>query len=273
MQTYIVKSGDTLYGISKQFGVSIDELKKINNLTSNNLFINQALMIPTMETTILYIVKPDDTLYKIANFYNVSVDELIDINGLKSDNIYPNQEIRIPINGEKKYTNYIVKSGDSLYSIAKKNNISVDVIKDYNNLSSNLLSIGQVLKIPEKVEALPNEFITYTVKSGDSLYSIAKNNNISVDDLKELNNLSSNLLSIGQVLKIKETEDIINPNIKECFGNDYTPPLYTLYTVKSGDNLYSIARKYNTNVDDLKQLNNLSSNNLQIGQILKIREV
>ena len=67
----------------------------------------------------------------------------------------------------------------------------MDKLKSLNNLTTNLLSIGQVLLIPNK---------TYIVKKGDSLWSIAKNNNTTVDKIKSLNNLSSNLLNIGQVL-------------------------------------------------------------------------
>ncbi len=91
---------------------------------------------------------------------------------------------------------YIVKSGDSLYSIAKKYNTTVDELKKINNLTSNLLSINQKLIIP-------NSYQIYTVVKGDSLYSIAKKYNTTVDELKRINNLTSNLLSINQKLKIK----------------------------------------------------------------------
>ena len=95
---------------------------------------------------------------------------------------------------------------------------------------------------------------TYVVQSGDSLYSIARKFNTTVDELKSLNNLTSNLLQINQVLKIPSSSDIP-----------------TTYTVVAGDNLYSIARKFNTTVDNLKTLNNLTSNLLNIGQKLIIR--
>ena len=153
----------------------------------------------------------------------------------------------IPLNGSNYYT---VKKGDSLYSIANNFNTSVSELKTLNNLSSNLLSIGQILKIPSNT----NTSNTYTVKKGDSLYSIANNFNTSVSELKTLNNLSSNLLSIGQILKIPS-----NTNIS------------TTYTVKKGDSLYSIANNFNTSVSELKTLNNLSSNLLSIGQILIIK--
>ncbi len=86
--------------------------------------------------------------------------------------------------------------GDTLYGIANKFGVSVNDLKSLNNLNSNTLSIGQVLKIPDS----SNNKLTYTVKSGDTLYSIARTYNTTVDKIKELNNLKSNTLSIGQTL-------------------------------------------------------------------------
>ena len=151
---------------------------------------------------------------------------------------------------------YKVKSGDTLYSIAKKYNISVDELKELNNLKNNNITIGQVLKIKSNI---PSEEVTeknyYIVKSGDTLYSIAKKYNTTVDEIKKLNNLKSDNLSIGMELKIKEEPSSTN---------------YIDYVVKSGDNLYSIAKKYNTTVDEIKKLNGLTSNLLNIGMTLKI---
>ena len=153
---------------------------------------------------------------------------------------------------------YKVKSGDTLYSIAKKYNISVDELKELNNLKNNNITVGQVLKIKSNI---PSEEVTgknyYIVKSGDTLYSIAKKYNTTVDEIKKLNNLKSNNLSIGMELKIKEEPSSTN---------------YIDYVVKSGDNLYSIAKNYNTTVDEIKKLNNLKSDNLSIGMELKIKE-
>ena len=145
---------------------------------------------------------------------------------------------------------YMVKKGDSLYSIANKYNTTVDSLKKVNNLTSNSLNIGQKLNIPSISSSDINQ--TYIVQKGDSLYTIANKFNITVFELKNINNLSSNLLSIGQILKVT---NIVDNNI---------------YTVQKGDSLYSIANKYNTTVDKLKNINNLSSNLLQIGQQLKI---
>lgn len=200
--TYIVKSGDTLWSIAKNNGLTVDELKALNNLTSNALSIGQVLKLR------------ETTSNSISNTYTV-------------------------------------KAGDTLYGIATSNGLTVDELKSLNNLTSNLLSIGQVLKISKEPTNTTNE--VYTVKSGDSLYKIANMYNTTVDELKQLNNLTSNLLSIGQ--------KIIVPS------NDTN---YTVYIVKSGDTLYSIARKYNTTVTAIQSLNNLATSSLSIGQKLLI---
>ena len=277
MQTYTVQSGDTLYGISKQFGVSVDEIKRLNNLTSNTITKGQTLKIPSNVTTIDYIVKKGDSLYSIAKRYNTTVKEIVRLNNLTSNNLAVGQQLVIAIDDNTTptpttYKDYVVQKGDSLWTIANKNNTTVDEIKRINNLTSNMLSIGQVLKLPtqDKVE----EVEMYTVQKGDSLYSIAKKFGVTVDEIKSLNNLTSNNLSIGQQLMIKSTtgDEPVNPE-EECIGTGYVEPQYIMYTVQKGDSLYTIARRYNTSVDNIKALNNLTNNNLSIGQQLKIKEV
>ena len=140
---YTVKSGDSLYSIANRFNTTIDELKRINNLSSNLLSINQKLIIPNSNN--IYIVKSGDSLYSIARKYNTTVDELKKINNLSSNLLAINQKLIIP-NNESNIV-YIVQKGDSLYSIARKYNTTVDELKRINNLSSNLLSINQKLII------------------------------------------------------------------------------------------------------------------------------
>ena len=262
--TYVVKSGDTLWGIAKKLGVTVDKLKRYNNLISNSLSIGQILLIPEEEKEEpsgeykLYTVKSGDNLYKIANANNITVKELMDYNNLSTNNLQVGQTLLIPIIEQEnldEYITYTVKSGDSLYSIARKYNITVAELRNFNNLKTDLLSIGQVLKIPVKdveSDVETSSYIEYVVKSGDNLYSIGNKYNLSVSDLKNYNNLNSNLLSIGQVLKIPVTTS------------------ENIYVVKSGDTLYSIANQFNTSVDSIKSKNNLTNNLLNIGQKLII---
>ena len=274
-EVYVVKRGDTLYGISNQFGVSVTELAELNGIKGDNLQIGQSLVIPSKSGTnpdnmFLYTVKRGDTLYNIARKYNVSVDSIKQLNYLKSDNLSIGQVIRIPEMYTKpddviipNYINYTVTKGDTLYNIAKKYNSSVsDILKD-NGLIDASLMIGQNLKIRvNKNDFLIEECFgesyvpstdnsnTYVVKKGDSLYSIARMFQINVDDIKRYNGLNSNYLSVGQILRI--------------------PSDNKTYIVKRGNNLYSIANKFQSTVDSIKKKNNLVSNNLQIGQVLII---
>lgn len=98
-------------------------------------------------------------------------------------------------------TVYTVKSGDTLYSIAKQYNVSVDDIVNQNNLVSNNLTIGKKLLIPS---GKSSDIIVYTVQRGDSLWALANNYNTTIDDIKRLNNLTSDVLTVGQELQIKK---------------------------------------------------------------------
>ena len=205
------------------------------------------------ESQEIYTVKKGDSLWKIANKYNTTVEKLKSANNLKTNTLSVGQKLVIPsisVSPEVSDT-YIVQKGDSLWSIANKFNMTVSELKNLNNLTNNLLSIGQVLKIKDSSN---NGKTTYTVQKGDSLWVIANKYGITTEELKSYNNLTSNLLSIGQVLKILQ-------------GKTSTE---NIYTVKKGDSLWTIANRYNTTVEKIKVLNNLTSNLLSIGQQLKI---
>lgn len=249
---YIVKSGDNLYSIARKFNTTVDDIKKLNNLTSNNLSIGQKLTIKSIPSTIVdtntyYTVQKGDSLYSIALKYNMTANELKELNNLTSNILSVGQKLRVNKEIPSSANTYKVVAGDNLYSIANKYNTTVDEIKKLNNLTSNNLSIGQVLIIENG--ATNNN--TYKVVNGDTLYSIARKYNISVDELKKLNNLTSNNLSIGQILKVPNSNNIE-------------------YIVKKGDNLYSVANKYGVSVKDIMNLNNLSNTILSINQKLII---
>lgn len=199
--TYQVKAGDTLYLIANKLDTTVSELKKINNLSTNMLKIGQTLKIPTkfvdVGDTELYQVMKGDTLYSISKKYNISVNELKEMNNLVNNSLAIGQLLSVP-SGLSLVNSYIVQKGDTLYSISKKFNITVDKLKEYNNLSSNLLNVGQKILIPVGSDT------TYVVKKGDTIYSIARKFNVSVDEIKEMNNLSNNILTIGQILVVNK---------------------------------------------------------------------
>ena len=166
---------------------------------------------------------------------------------------------------------HVVKKGETLSSISKKYHVSVNQLKQWNNMKSDRLSIGQRLTVyssgapmaqagnDKPVERSTTETI-HTVKSGETLGKIAQKYKCSVTDLKRWNNLQSTTIKVGQKLKVYPPE---NQNVTTSSGT-------TTYTVKSGDSLWSIAKKYNVTVDHIKKLNNLNSNDLKVGQKLKL---
>ena len=248
------------YGFLDSKGDDVNQLK--NNWQNYAEAVVRAILeylnltyIP-VEGQNYYTVKSGDSLWSIAKKFNVSVADLKDSNGLVSSLLSIGQVLKIPVQEQEEESKnvYVVKKGDSLYKIVKEYDTTTNELIKLNNLSNTNLSIGQILKIPT-VKSEEPEYL-YTVKSGDSLYKIAREYNTTVDELMKLNNLSSISLSIGQTLKI--------PQITTSAQDNY-------YTVKSGDNLYKIASKYNTTVNNLVKLNNLSSTTLSIGQKLKLK--
>jgi len=213
--TYTVQSGDSLYSIAKKFNINVNDLKRENNLTSNLISVGQILKIPQNKEElppsqyIQYTVQRGDSLYSIANKYNTTINEIKTLNNLTSNTLQIGQILQIPntnqnnptIPNTPNTTTYIVKSGDSLYSIANRYNTTVNNLRQLNNLVSDILQIGQTLIVPINTSSS----ITYIVKMGDSLYSIANKYNTTVNQIKNLNNLTSNILQIGQTLLISRT--------------------------------------------------------------------
>ena len=273
MQSYTVVEGDTLYGISKQFGVSVNDIKLQNNLKNNIINPGEVLIIPSIATTVLYTVKKGDTLYSISKRYDVEVNDIRKVNNLSSNILSIGQTLFIPINDTAdEFNYYTVLKGDTLYSISRKFNTSVDSLKKINNISSNLLTIGEQLKVPRSFDNNYSDDLIYIVQEGDNLYSISKKYNVSVDSIKKINNLVNNNLYIGQKLLINNTYSN-NISSGSCFGEGYSEIKYLTHTVVRGDNLYDLSRKYGVSIESIKKLNSLVNDNLSIGQVLKIKEV
>lgn len=190
-----------------------------------------------------YIVVAGDTLYGIAKKFNTSVQSIKELNNLKNNNIYVGEKLIIKSNNDispMECIVYTVKKGDNLYNIAKKYNTTVEEIKRYNNLQSNLLNIGDKIVIPCNVvndyKEGNNSYVSYVVEKGDSLYSIANKFGTTVDKIKSDNDLVSNNLSVGEVLIIDDKKNI--SSVKECFGEGNYNIDASSYIVKKGDTIF-----------------------------------
>ncbi len=256
---YIVKKGDNLGNLAKKFRVTIQSIKKTNKLNTDGLNVGDTLIIPDSTNDQANVIASKDLEKK---------EKELEVN--KSN--LPSFSLR-----------YIVKKEDTLSGIANRFGISVEEIKHVNGLTDNGLKTGMILTIPESrhkdldnmisshpayiepKEISPYKYREYVVKKGGSLTSIADGFGISVSDLKNANGLSSDEVRIGMKLIIPDSKIPmrivrVSPNLNETYN----------YVVKKGDTLSIIASKYRVSVKDLKSVNNLKSNEVEIGMKLII---
>ena len=201
---YIVERNDNLYDIANKFNTTVGILKAFNNLSSNILQIGQILKIPSSSVEqsipsdyIIYTIKKGDNLYSIARRFNIPLNDLINFNEMSSTLLTIGDELLIPTNNNNLDITYIVKPGDTLYNIAKRYNISINMLRDRNNLENNILQIGQELIIPNT-----SNYRTYVVRTNDTLDTIANRTNSTKESIKRLNNLATDDIIVGQILLI-----------------------------------------------------------------------
>ncbi len=298
---HTVKSGETLFSIAKANNTTVAELKKLNDLSNGKIRLGQELKLSQAEvapTTIAankveanpisYKVKRGETLSSISKKYNITEEELKASNNLKSNTLRSGQNLQIaqvatpasavPSNKaelEAKSVSYKVKKGETLSSISKKYHITEDELKAMNNLKSSAIRFGQELKVNQPLEvASANNgskntkadpvVATYKVKKGETLSDIAEKNNVSVADIKSLNNLHSSSIRPGQQLQLVSKD--VQPEQEAIAKTEKT----IVHKVESGESLYLIAKRYNVSIDDLKRLNNLDGAKLKPGQSLSV---
>lgn len=275
---HTVKAGDYLSVLARNYQTSVAAIKEANQLTSDQVQIGQKLIIPAQiyatqaanptECSKTYTVASGDSLSMIAKRFGITVDALKQANKLTSDKIQVGQKLTIPAKGEHSVTIqpvdsvYTVSSGDSLSAIAKRFGVTVDQLKQVNDLRNDTIFIGQKLVIPNgNITSPTSQATTYTVKAGDSLSAIAKRFQTTVDAIRTTNRLSSDTIYIGQTLKIP------GANASDSVNTERTT---FSYTVSAGDSLSVIAKRFGVTVDAIQTANKLSSDQLQIGQTLTI---
>ncbi len=240
----------------------------------------------------IHVVRSGDSLHTIARRYGSSVDEIRQANGLRGSLIHPGQELVVPRYGVQMAATdgreyavtgegiYVVRRGDTLWDIARGLGLSVDSLRAANGLSTGaVIRPGQSLRLPGKGGSAPaaagaarasaasaretaSDAASYVVRSGDTLSGIASRHRTSVAALKELNGLTSSRIRPGDLLLI--------PGRSTASGDTRTAGGELTYRVRKGDTLYTIARRHGISVADLTKANGLNGTRIRPGDLLRI---
>ena len=277
--TYTVKSGDSVWGISNSFGISMLQLIEWNNIKNNFIYPGQKLTIKGGQTPgsstnnsgnntnssgnsnisagtgqtsgIKYTVKSGDSVWKIANDHGISMNQLIEWNNIKNNFVYPGQQL-------------IVSNGGS----------SSSTTTNTGNASSSSNNAGSTAASGTK----------YTVKSGDSVWSVSNKYGISMNQLIQWNNIKNNFIYPGQQLIVKggsaatstntsSTTAATTPSTPNTSNTTSTASTGdTIYTVKAGESVWGVVNKHNITMDQLIQWNNIKNNFIYPGQQVIVKK-
>ncbi|WP_298077781.1 LysM peptidoglycan-binding domain-containing protein [uncultured Abiotrophia sp.] len=341
--SYTVQAGDSYWRIANKYGISIEELQRLNGTSSYFLYPGQSLVVPgsasntsgsaastSSSTTSTrsaapaaggsYTVQAGDSYWRIANKYGISIQELQRLNGTSDYTLHPGQSIKVPGSGTNASASsnsgsaststtsaapaaggsYTVQAGDSYWRIANKYGISISELQRLNGTSDYNLYPGQSLKVPgsgssssasassngtststSTTSAAPAAGGSYTVQAGDSYWRIANKYGISISELQRLNGTSNYFLYPGQSIKVPGSGSAnATPAPAATTASTTSAPAETPapapstgggnYTVQAGDSYWRIANKYGISISELQRLNGTSNYFLYPGQSIKV---
>lgn len=301
-KTYTVKSGDSVWLIANNHGITMAQLRSWNNLKNDLIHPGQKLVVsqtgstntgttatpttpttptntnmsnnatnnttnnttskPTISTAETYTVKAGDSVWLIANNHGITMAQLRSWNNLKSDLIHPNQKLIV---SQASGTS----TGTTTKAVTSTNTNVETTTKPTTPTNTNNSS--------NSFNATTTTAKTYTVKAGDSVWLIANNHGITIDQLRNWNNLKSDLIHPNQTLKVSNASTSSNTVTTKPVVNQTTAQTTTntsnekSHKVVSGDSLWMLSQKYNLSIAQLKTLNSLTSDTIYVGQTLKVR--
>ncbi len=355
--TYTVQSGDSVWGISNKFGITMDQLIQWNNIQNNFIYPGQKLTIKGSQengsstnnsgnntnssgnagtsnggqtTGAKYTVQSGDSVWKISNDHGITMAQLIEWNNIKNNFVYPGQQLIVSNGGSSNAgantgsntgntsgsssssssssntasgTKYTVKAGDSVWSVSNKYGITMAQLIQWNNIQNNFIYPGQQLTVSNSGSTNSTSGSsstntnnsssvntgssssqgTYTVKAGESVWSVANKNGITMDQLIEWNNIKNNFIYPGQQLIVKggtsantntgSTTSAAKPNTPNTSATTSTSSTgNTMYTVKAGESVWSVANKHHITMDQLIEWNNIKNNFIYPGQQVIVKK-
>lgn len=246
-------------------------------LTISLVFILSFNKITAQDSIIEHKIQKGETAYFIAQKYKVSVDEIYKLNPESQSGIQDNQVLKIPVHptekqNQKQQITHIVAAKETLYGISKQYKVTVDAIQNANTeILAGGLQIGQELVIPQnlanlsKTEMVTSSKVNHQVVAKESLFSIARQYNVSVQDLENGNKeLLQNGLQIGQTILIPNKRKTLDGRVRVI--NNET----LFHVVEAKETKFSIAKKYGISIDQLESQNPEIVNGLVVGNKLAI---
>ena len=282
---YTVRRGDNLSEIANKYDVTIADLKKWNKIRGNTVARGKSLKIFTSES-VVRTVKKEPINDKAPSEIKSDKQQVALSNVKINKEEKAKNSVLIDTLSSRLATHYVVQKGDNLSNIAKKNNVSVAEIKEWNHLVDNSIQLGTSLQITKNGALVNKEELTpapklrnleYIVKKGDNLGTIAKKFGSSIENLKLWNNLPDLNITLGSSLIVAKNEiAIVDKTVVNSFSKkenlaSVSKKKEINYYVKKGDSLYSISKKYpGVTISDIKKWNDISGEDLKPGMKLKI---
>lgn len=315
---YKVQSGDTLFLIARKHHTTTEEVRNTNKLEKDQLIrVGQELRVPTdtyfprnrvtskktpKKGMTEYTIEAGDTLFTIARKHHTTTKEVLEANEMErgamirigqslkvpTNTYFPDKEKKKPVKIVKKapkkgIADYVIKSGDTIFTIARKHHTTTKELRDANGMKRNsIIRVGKKLKVPtntyfpdgvktvEKTKIVKKEKAkeTYEVKSGDTLFSIARKHHVTLKTIMALNSMKAgSIIKIGQKLKVSNKVSYVAKKKKVKKVKYVTKK----YKVKRGDTLSRIAKRYKVSVKELRKLNKLNrKSSLRIGKVLAV---
>jgi LysM repeat protein len=245
-------------------------------LTISLVFILYFNKITAQDSIIEHKIQKGETAYFIAQKYKVSINEIYKLNPESQNGIKDNQIIKIPVHFPEKQNptqqiTHVVGAKETLYGLSKQYNVSVEALQNANPILAGGLQIGQELVIPQntsnysKTEITPSSKAAHLVVAKESLFSMARQYNVSVHDLENLNKeILQNGLQIGQTITIPNKRKTLDGRVRVI--NQET----VFHIVEPKETKFSIAKKYGISIDQLESQNPEIVNGLVVGNKLAV---
>jgi len=292
-RTYVVQAGDNLWSIARAHETSVSALMALNGLASDRLGLGQSLRVPAAPLVGAAPAPAPAPAPPVAPVAAPAPAAAAPTPAAAAPSPAPTAPAAAAVQApavpaapvpaapvpaapvpatpvaSAASTSYTVRSGDSLYEIARGHGVSVDALIAWNDLDGTLIRPGQVLKLAAPVAAPPPPLVVH-VQSGDSLWSLARAHGSTVEALMAANDLTPGatlrvglaLTVPGRFAAVDATSGASSPNVGGAAA--------AVVSVAPGDNLWKIARQYNTTIASLMAVNGLASDRLTVGQALRV---